>query len=408
MSVVIRPCTKSEFGPVLRACEAAFGRGVSEDEVRRWAPVVDSTRLLGAFVDDVPVGSAGACALTVTVPGGLVAAAGVTMVGILPSHRRRGIFGRLMGELIRDAREHEEAIMVLWASEGGLYQRLGFGLGTRAASVDIETSHASFRHPLERAAPCRLIGLDEAASVLPPLYDAARVTTPGMLARTPSWWAAYRLGDPVHERGGGEPLQCVVFDQEEPGGFGYALYRLHPAYERRLHRDWLEVVEAVHTSAQSAQDLWHYLLGMDLVERVKADFLQEDHPLTLILDEPGRLRLTLSDGLWLRLIDVRQALAARSYAAVGTLTLEVTDTLCEWNRGCWRIEADETGCLVTACEGPADIQLGVEDLAAVYLGAFSFTDLRHADRLVELSDDAATRASAIFQRSRAPWCAEVI
>jgi predicted acetyltransferase len=312
-----------------------------------------------------------------------------------------------MRELMRVAREHDEAIMVLWASEGGIYQRLGFGLGTRAASVDIETAHASFQQPLKTTAPCRLIGLDEAASVLPPLYDAVRLCSPGMLARSPEWWAAYRLGDPEHERGGGGPLQCVVFG-EERGDSAYALYRFHPVYERRLHHDWLEVIEAVHTSPQAARDLWHYLLDMKLVQRVRADFLQEDHPLTLMLDEPGRLRLTLSDGLWLRLIDVREALAARSYAGVGTIVLEVADPLCEWNRGCWRIEANGTDCLVSACHGPPDILLRIEDLAAVYLGAFSFMDLRHAGRLVEVSQDAGSRASALFQRSRAPWCAEVI
>ena len=48
------------------------------------------------------------------------------------------------------------------------------------------------------------------------------------------------------------------------------------------------------------------------------------------------------------------------------------------------------------------------DLAAVYLGGFTFMDLLHAGRVEELSERAAMRACLLFHRARAPWCPEVI
>ena len=174
--------------------------------------------------------------------------------------------------------------------------------------------------------------------MLPPIYDAVRHTTPGFVERTPAWWRTYRLDDPVEERGGGGPLQCCVFNLSGVDA-GYVLYRIHDAYERRLHHDWVEVVEAVDSSAAATRATWTYLFGLSLVERVRAKFLPEDHPLTLMLREPGSLRLTVWDGLWLRLIDVGAALAARSYSAVGSIVLEVVDPLFEANAARWRIDA---------------------------------------------------------------------
>ena len=166
-------------------------------------------------------------------------------------------------------------------------------------------------------------------------------------------------------------MHCCVLSLGE-GDEGYALYRFHPRYEHRLHRDCLEVVEVMARDPVAVRELWRYLLSMDLVESVRADFLPEDHPLLLTLAEPGRLRLTLADGLWLRLIDVESALRARTYASSDALVLEIRDQICSWNDGCLRIDNRRGGTLVERTDAKADISLDVADLASVYLGAFSF------------------------------------
>ena len=407
MTVELRRCVEGEFGRYLRVCESAFGRGVTQQEVTRWSRVVDPPRLLGAFDEETLVGTAGAYALTVAVPGGAVPAAGVTMVGLLPSHRRQGIFKRLMRELLADAHAHGEFIAVLWAAEGGIYPQFGFGLGSKNARVQIETASAAFRGRFEAVGRSRLVSLRDAHNSVAPVYERVYTATPGMLARSPAWWDAYRLGDPEHERGGGGPMHCCIM---QIGGRdeAYALYRFHPSYEHRLHHDWLEIVEVMACSSVAEKEIWHYLLGMDLVERVHADFLPEDHPLLLTLAEPGRLRMTLCDGLWLRLVDVEAALRARTYAPTGTLVIDIRDDLCAWNTGSFRIEGGPGGKQVERTAEDPELSLGVDDLAAVYLGAFTFDDLLRAGRVDELSAGAVMRASLLFQRSRAPWCPEVI
>ena len=234
---------------------------MTEGDLIRWKRVVDPDRLLGAFVDGALVGTAGAYPLRVTVPGGEVSAAGVTMVGVLPTHRRRGIFKRLMLELLSDAHAQAEPIAVLWAAEGGIYPQFGFGLGSKNARIAIESSSAAFREQREPDGVARMIAVDEARTALAPIYDRVRIETPGMLERSPEWWDAYRLDDPEHERGGGGPAYCCVIELEGRDE-AYALFRLHADYEHRLHHDRLEVIEAMATSAAATRELWRFLFSM--------------------------------------------------------------------------------------------------------------------------------------------------
>ena len=103
------------------------------------------------------------------------------------------------------------------------------------------------------------------------------------------------------------------------------------------------------------------------------------HPLDAPAGRARRLGLNVREGMWLRLIDLRAALEARSYAAAGSLTFEVTDEFCPWNAGRWRLEVagDGRGTL-TASDADPDLTLDTADLATVYLGTFTFADLARA------------------------------
>ena len=300
----IKRCSADEFEHFLSVCETAFGRESSAADVARWRTVLDPSQLFGAVEGGKIVGTAGAYSLTVATPGGEIAAAGITTVGVLPSHRGQGHFQRLMSCVLDEAHGRAEGIAVLWASEGGLYRTFGFGLGTRNARAEVETHAVTFTGGAA-SKELRLIELATAAEVLAPIYDEVHRATPGSLDRSLAWWEAYRLTDPLGERGTGGPLQCCVFSE---GGHdkAYALYRIHPRYEHRLHHDSLEVIEAVATTPQSSLAMWRYLMTMDLVESVRADYLPEDHPLSLMVAAPGRLRMTLCDGLWLRIVMSRR------------------------------------------------------------------------------------------------------
>jgi len=165
----------------------------------------------------------------------------------------------------------------------------------------------------------------------------------------------------------------------------------------------LQVVEAVALDGQPTAELWRYLLDIDWAARITAHLLPVDHPLWWLLAHPRRMRPRIGDGLWVRLVDVGEALAARSYAADGSVVFDVVDEFCPWNSGRWRLSDGRAKRTRVA----AQLRCDVTALGSVYLGGFSFSELVRGGRVEELRRGAAARADAMFATHRAPWCPEV-
>ena len=83
-----------------------------------------------AFEDGQIVGGAGAFPFELSVPGGSLPCAGVTAVGVHPTHRRRGVLRSMMDTQLRDVHERGEPIAALWASEETIYGRFGYGIAS--------------------------------------------------------------------------------------------------------------------------------------------------------------------------------------------------------------------------------------------------------------------------------------
>jgi predicted acetyltransferase len=402
----VRLCRDDEFRRFLETCEAAFGFDVKDEDVERFRRVISPERMHAAFDDDTMVGTTGSFPFTVTIPGGELPAGGITMVGVLPSHRRRGVLTRMMRAQLDHTHHSEEPIAVLWASEGAIYGRYGYGAATRQAEIDIERERAVFPHDPPGQGRCRLLTTDEAMKVLPDVYERARRTTPGMFARSHEWWQNHRLADPEKWRDGGGPMWRVVWENAG-GAEAYALYRVHNVWKEGMPAGWTHVLEAIATSPRATREIWRFLFGVDLVARVKSWFLPPDHALFHMVSEPRRLRMTVKDALWLRIVDVRGALEPRSYAREGVITVELSDPLCSWNEGTWRIEAEHEGARVSATTDEPDLTLGAADLGAVYLGGTTFSELVDAGRVTEHRPAAALEATMMFMTERAPWCPEI-
>ena len=108
----------------------AFLEEPHEDDISRWARHLDPGHQYWALDGDVPVATAGTYDHRIRIPGGDIPIAGVTLVGVHPSHRRRGILRELMRRQLDDAHERGEAVAVLWASEAAIYGRFGYGMAT--------------------------------------------------------------------------------------------------------------------------------------------------------------------------------------------------------------------------------------------------------------------------------------
>jgi predicted acetyltransferase len=407
VAIEVRPFPPdADYRIFAEAVASAFLEDAPTADVTDWERLSERDRLIGAWDGDRMVGGAAAFTFRLTVPGGDVGAAGVTAVGVAPTHRRRGILREMMRRQLDDVRARGEPVAILWASEGSIYQRFGYGLASLAATIEIERLKTAFRLPLEREGDVRLVDRTEGARLFPPIYDGLRREWPGFFDRTETWWELEVLGDPERNRRGAGPMFYALY---EAGGRaeGYVIYRVRQEGDPHAHRSTLEIRELMAATPRAVHDLWRFAFDIDLIHVIRAERVQPDHPLMLTVAEPRRLGMTLSDALWLRLVDLPAALKARSYRGEGSVVFEVSDSFCPWNAGCWRLESDGKQARIEPADKGPELAVDVTDLAAAYLGAFSFTELARAGRVVERSAGALGRADRMFATDRAPWCPQV-
>ncbi len=373
-------------------------------EVDRQAWELD--RMVGALDGATWVGGGSADSVRLTVPGGVeVRTAAITGVGVSPTHRRRGIMTRIMRWLIDQAADRGEPLAVLHASEGGIYPRFGFGLGTLQGTVDMDRAHFRFATPVEPLGRVRFVELDEAMRLIPPIYDQVRVGRAGEISRSPAGWRLKYLGDVPWRRSSiGPKFNAVLEVDGEVRGF--VVYRLKEDWDDRGARSVLTVLDLAGLDVAAERALWDWVTSIDLVGRIKAWHAPVANPLILQLTDFRRMGLVIGDGIWVRLVDLPAALGARSYAGDGRVTLDVTDAFCPANAGRWTLEVagDRATVSQAAAAVEPDLALDTADLATVYLGGFSFADLARAGRVRECRDGALIAADRLFATAEAPWC----
>ncbi len=186
------------------------------------------------------------------------------------------------------------------------------------------------------------------------------------------------------------------------------MYKTKAEWDVRGAHCTITVEEALGSTPRGTRAIWRYLLDVDLMRTLKTWRLPPDHPILLLTAEPRRLGLTVGDGLWLRIVDVKAALEGRTYGpdphAGGRIVLDLSDEYCPWNAGRWMLEVSEGRAGVATTRAPADLALDANDLGSLYLGGFSATSLAHSGRVVELRPGGLAAADALFHTALQPWC----
>ena len=406
----IRPIRRAEFDALHAVGEHAFHDAAPTPHHRaQMLGRFELDRSLGAFDGPAPVGSAGAYTFQLCVPGALAAAAGVTWVSVLPTHRRRGILGSLMRHQLEDIHDRGEPVAVLWASEAGIYARYGYGRASWHATFTLHHGEGELMRGAPRDPRLRLrIAEPEAALAgLAKVYDSVLPGQPGLFARNSSWWQRV-IDDPEEERHGASPLRCVLAE-DDAGPRGYALYAGLSRWDAEtfLPDSRLEVRELVAADPAATTALWSDLLSRDLVSEVSARLRPADDPLLQLLADPRRARPQVSDGLWVRVIDVPAALSLRRYSGPVDVVIEVTDDTCPWNQGRWRLTTSGAAPWTGHCqrtEDPADVDLPASSLGAAYLGGTRLGSLARAGLAAEVRPGALAALSAALSWEPAPWC----
>jgi predicted acetyltransferase len=403
MSFEVRPVTDlDEFSRSIFAIGQYFGMVPTEERMQSFADLLTFERTHSAFSDGAIVGGAGAFTFNVTVPGGDLPTAGVTVVGVYPTHRRRGVLRSLMRAQLDDAHERGEPLAALWASEETIYGRFGYGLASWCGEITLAHEYTSFAHPFELEGSFRFLEPEEALEVVPPVFERARLQWPGMFSRSRLWWEQRETKDPEERREGAGPKRWIVYERDGAVD-AYAAYRHKPGWEAGSTIAELRVVEALGATPTAERDLWAYLLAIDWKATVQASLLPPDHALFFLLATPRRMRYRMGDSLWVRLVDVGAALSGRKYSADGAIVFDVRDEFCPWNEGRWKLEDGNAA----RTDDDSDIALPVQSLGAAYLGGVQFAALARAGRAEELKDGALRRADGLFRWNRHPWCPEI-
>ena len=410
MGIDIRPVkTDDELEAFVRTDLRAFGASWRDDSLERARRSLELDRTRAAFDTDdgAVVGCSAALSWQVTVPGGAsLPSAAVTWVSVRGTHRRRGLLTSMMNALFDDAVGRDEPLAMLYASEAVIYGRFGYGAATFGSSFEIERAHAALATGVDSRAPGRLVLLERAEiePIARAVFDEHRRVAVGEVSRSDAWWTN-RFEDREDDRGGGSNLFYVAHERSPGEWDGYATYRLHEKWDGAPDYT-CEVVELVALADDTRRALLAVLLDIDLVGRVRFGHAPVDDPLRWSLADPRRVRTTGTvDMLWVRVLDVPRALAARSYAIEGRLALEVTDPFRPDCGGRFVVDGgpDGASCVRDDAVEP-DLSLTASDLGALYLGGVGVAPLVASGRVAARHASAVRLASAMLRTDPAPHC----
>jgi predicted acetyltransferase len=407
----VRPVTEAELPAFQYVDRQAFNERPQPALSRaNWLARLELDRTLGAFDGGTLAGVTGVYSFRMRVPGAMAAVAGVSMVAVLPSHRRRGVLSALMRRQLSDVAERGEAVAALFASEAAIYGRYGYGRASWHLFLKLARGYGALAAgaPSDPALRLRIAEPRSAHAEMGKVYELAMAERPGLYARTEPWWD--RL---THEPDSDSaPLVRCVLAEDDAGPRGYALFTSEGRWEEGtfLPDGVLDVHEAITVDPAAATALWGDLLSRDLITTFRLHMRPVDDPLLHLLADSRQGRPRLSDGLWIRLVDVGRALAQRRYACPVDVVIEVTDEVCPQNQGRWRLTAAMTSApagFSGTCErttAPADLVLPVRALGAAYLGGTGLGSLAAAGLVTEITPGSVAALSTAMSWDPAPWC----
>ena len=405
MEITTRPITKDEIVQFRTAIMLGFGEDLNDDEFPpEWfEDLIPLDRTAAVFDGDQIVGTLGGIPFDVTVPGGgQVAMAGTTVVTVAATHRRRGALTAMMLDHLEDGLRRGEPLVGLWASESLIYGRFGFGVATEFDEIEIDRTRVSVQG---EAGSVRLVAAEEAAEIFPAIYDAERLRRPGMLSRSVHWWKHLFI-DPEGRRRGFSSLRLVLHETDgRPDG--YAFYRQKLDSESGFPEGKVSVREIIAASPTAHTGLWRFLTSIDLFVEIAYWNLPVDDPLAWKVPDHRRIKRKRWDALYLRILDVVQALEARTYAADGRITFAVDDPFLPDLGGTFELGVSEgNGTCRRIGGGPTDVSLGTTDLASLYLGGHNAIAMARAGR-IQGPTDSVELLGRMFRGDVAPWCEEI-
>jgi predicted acetyltransferase len=401
--VEVRTIAEDEVDRWTTAMLAGFHKVASVDEQAFYRPNIDPDRTYGAFDGPSIVGTARSFPSPLTVPGPVeVSVAAVTGVTVRASHRRRGLLTQMMRLQLEDFARRGEPVAMLIASEAPIYGRFGYGAASENARIEVAADRLHFTG----GAPCgtvRYVDAHEFRRVAPPVYERFRVAQPGAIGRSARWWDM--ITGIVPRPGGEAPGFMAVHADDAGEPDGYVRYTVAEAWSGRAAASSIVLKDLVATSADAYEALWRFVTAADWIVSVAGDDRPTREPLaSLVADARHVVQRDRSDFLWVHLVDVAAALAARRYRVADRIVIEVAPGF--GPPGSVRVVLDggPDGATCGPTADPADLTVTRADLGAAYLGSTPLW-LAAAARRVEAHRPGAVEAfDRMFGQDGPAWC----
>ena len=292
--------------------------------------------------------------------------------------------------------------------------------GPRRRSSTAGSATASRRSPCEMALPSGYAGLREPPddrATRPPRpargvegrvrrrsTTASALRTPGMFARTDTWWETRNLPDPPDRRqGGGEKNALVLELDGEPAG--YALYRIHTKFESGAAAGHVDVIEAV---ADGPRGDARALAGAPRhgLEGDAEGLHAPDRPPAHAPARPIRAGCSCASATG---SGSGSSTSVRRCRRGHTPTTRPSCSRSK-TRSCRRTPA-AGGSAAGRRSGRTTSRIwrsAIGELGSAYLGGFGFGELVRAGVVRELKEGGAARADVLFQTGASkPWCPEI-
>jgi predicted acetyltransferase len=393
MSITFRTAKDSDWETICHTDARAFGIAYTPEQIVRARALHDVSRFELALDGKEIVSVVGAYGLQVTVPGsGHLPMGGLTWVSTAATHRRQGLLSRLMARTLADVDRRSEPVAMLGASEGGIYERYGFGVATQLRVTSIDRRLAQLR-PEFRPKPgaVRFVAGEAALAHVTDVWSRFHRDRVGEVDRTEVW---HRFLFGVHSQPRGEFGASFYLAHRD----GYALYRIQEQWNDGRPAHNMNIVELVAITSDAHAALWHTLLGVDLVGPITSRQVPLDDPLPFLLTNPRALQTTtLNDGVWANVRDVKACFSARCYSTTDRLVIEVDGRR-------WAIDGGPEGATCSRVRSRADLSMDHPSLGALLLGGVRPSALAAGRRLDYRNDEALRRADAFFPTSRLPHC----
>jgi predicted acetyltransferase len=402
----IRNITEDELEPYSQQLARTFGHDYNPEGLEFRKKTFEFDRNIAVFDKATIAGTAGIYTFSMTVPGGArLGCAGVTMVTVRSTHRRQGVLTAMMRKQLHDVRDRGEPLAALWASESSIYGRFGYGQAIQSMELKIEREWSALRFAPPSPGQVRLVDSEEASAKWPAAWERAGDTMPGWVSRTQTWWDMRVFRDPKDWREGWTANYYAQYEDPDGEVRGLARYRIKQNWDGGVPNGKLRVEEFAAETPEAYAGLWRFITSVDLIGTIECETASVDEPLYWMLADSRRLERRSFDSIWVRLVDVEQALGARRYSTDGRVVFRVNDPFLPWCDGTFELEGSPDGAICRATNASAEVTLSAADLATVYLGGARLEALSRAGRV---SGDSAAirRADTMLAWDRAPYCAE--